>query len=173
MSSCCHVVMLSCCHVVMLSCCHVVMLSCRHVIMSSCHHHTWYLSFFFSTYTIVRSNYLHTKARRSQQFDFATSSINCNKTDFATKQHKRDLSSHFPWHIFLHISPHDRFFSISTMWRHFSNWHFVMKRSFPHYNRSCGEVSPHSRFFSTGTACGACGKYQVWSSCNLELMCLK
>ena len=48
---------------------------------------------------------------------------------------------------------------------------------FPHDNMSCGKLlhmkkcdvknSPHDKKFSTGTACGACDKYQVWWDLNL------
>ena len=45
--------------------------------------HTWYLSF-FSTDTIFGSNFLHTKARKSQQKKSRQNSVNCQKPDFST-----------------------------------------------------------------------------------------
>ena len=89
------------------------------------------------------------------------------KKNIATKQHKlwqnRFASTFLMWRNFTTFSPHDRSFSIFILQRHFSNWQFVMWRISPHDNLSRGKLSPDGRFFSTGTACGACDKYQVCS----------
>ena len=59
---------------------------------------------------------------------------------------------------------------------HFSTWQSVMGRISPHDNLLCEdssdseEISPH---FSTGTVCGACDKYQVWSRNSSRIKDLK
>ena len=52
------------------------------------------------------------------------------------------------WQICLHISPHDRFVSIFTMWKHFFNWQFVMWRISPHLSLPSGENFSTWQIFS-------------------------
>ena len=59
-----------------------------------------------------------------------------------------------------HFSTLQIFFTF-LKWRAFSIWKFITWRISPHDNLLREEISPHDKKISTGTACGACDKYQV------------
>ena len=70
-----------------------------------------------------------------------------------------------------HFSTLHIFFTF-LMWRNVFTFRSVMWKISPSDNMTCGEISPHGRFFSTGTARGACDKYQL-SSMIIFILYLK
>ena len=110
---------------------------------------------FLSTDTIFGSIFLHIKVRESRQ-------------KISTKQRKwpkiwfyNSLMQQNTINCTRHFSTLQIFFTF-LKWRAFSIWKFITWRISPHDNLLREEISPHDKKFSTGTACGACDKYQVW-----------
>ena len=86
--------------------------------------HTSYFSFFPQTLFLVQF-FLRTKAQKSRQNRFCDKQRLWQQNRFCNKTAGIVTKQTCP-----HISPRDRFFSIFAMWRHFSNWQFVMWRNF-------------------------------------------
>ena len=99
--------------------------------------HIWNLPFFLHTKILAKFS-PHKSATTSTKLILRQNSVNGNKTDLATKQHKS---------ICLHISPVQKSCQMTDFQLTISNWNST------HDNLSTGKISPPSR---------VCDKYRVW-----------